>query len=96
MSDENETKPRLGPKAVFGAWAVCALLVILYAVFGPFGFQEKSPAPPPKEDSPSSGPADQAMTAPDKAAYPAFEETLGAPLLERVKHIDYALLKACS
>jgi len=94
MSDENETKPRLGPRAVFGVWAVCALLVILYAVFGSLGTQEKNPAFAPKEDSPSSSPTGQAKTDPDKAAYPAFEETLGVPLLDRVKHIDYALLQS--
>ncbi|MDY7000151.1 MAG: divergent polysaccharide deacetylase family protein [Thermodesulfobacteriota bacterium] len=100
MSDENETKPRVASKAVFGIWAVCALLVILYAVFGPLGSQEKSPAPDkapaftPKDGSPYSNRTDQAKNAPDKAAYPAFEETLGAPILDRVKHIDYALLQS--
>ena len=98
MPDENET-PRRPSKVVLGVWAACALLVILYALLGPFGFQgQKHPqnkaASGPKEKALASNHTRQAPKTPDKTTYSAFEETLGAPLLDRVKHIDYALLQS--
>jgi len=93
--DDGDSRTSTASRLVFGLWTSCALGVILFLVFGVPWLRGPDTGQAPKAPAPaatSPAPAADAGSGTTPVPYPAYEETLGAPILEVARQVDYAIM----
>ena len=96
MDNDGASRTSPASRLVFGLWTACALGVILFLIFGVSWLRPPNDgqAPPVPTEAPQADAPAPAPPAADAGGvpYPEYEETLGAPILQVSRQVDYAIM----
>lgn len=90
--EDTGSRTSTASRLIFGLWTACALGVILFLVFGLPWLSGTAPKPAPEPLAPSTARAPDRAAGQEERPSLAFEETMGAPIIQVARQVDYAIM----